>query len=102
VIFQEGDWLCAQCLEYDLLAQAKDLPKLFKALERLIVGHIAVRLRHGQQPFRDLRRAPAKYWSLFRRSRLALPARMFRSQTLRRRGVTVTAPEVRIAALDAA
>ena len=102
VIFQEGDWLCAQCLEYDLVAQAKDLPQLFKALERLIVGHIAVRLRHGQQPFRDLRRAPAKYWTLFRRSRLVLPARMFRSQTLRRRGVTVTAPEVRIAALDAA
>ena len=102
VIFQEGDWLCAQCLEYDLVAQAKDLPRLFRALERLIVGHIVLRLRHGQRPFRDLRPAPPKYRALFRRSRLVLPARMFRSQMLRRRGVIITAPELRIAALEAA
>ena len=25
VVFQEGEWLCAQCLEYDLVAQAKTL-----------------------------------------------------------------------------
>jgi len=100
VVFQEGEWLCAQCLEYDLAAQAKSLRQLFKALERLIAGHIAVRLRHKQQPFRDLPRAPKKYWTLFRRSRLALPAPTFR--TLRLRGVIVAAPEVRIAALDAA
>ena len=102
VIFQEGEWLCAQCLEYDLVAQAKSLPQLFRALERLIVGHIAVRLRHKQQPFRDLPRAPRKYWTLFRRSRLALPASLFRTGTLRSHGVIVAAPEVRIAALDAA
>ena len=102
VIFQEGEWLCAQCLEYDLVAQAKSLPQLFRALERLIVGHIAVRLRHKQQPFRDLPRAPRKYWTLFRRSRLALPAPTFRVGALRSHGVIVAAPEVRIAALDAA
>jgi hypothetical protein len=102
VIFQEGEWLCAQCLEYDLVAQAKSLQELLKAFERLIVGHITVRLRHKQQPFRDLPRAPKKYWTLFRRSRLALPAPTFRIGALRSRGVIVAAPEVRIAALDAA
>jgi len=60
VIFQEGDWLCAQCLEYDLVAQAKSLQQLSRALQRLIVGHVAVRLRHNQEPFRDLPRAPEK------------------------------------------
>src|SRR5438128_8437533 len=45
VVFQEGDWLCAQCLEYDLVAQAKSLPRLYEALRRLIIGHIAVRAR---------------------------------------------------------
>ena len=25
VVFQEGEWLCAQCLEYDLMVQAKNL-----------------------------------------------------------------------------
>ena len=102
VIFQEGEWLCAQCLEYDLVAQAKSLPQLVKALERLLVSHIAVRLRHKQQPFRDLPRAPAKYWTLFRRSRLALPAPTFRVEGSRGRDVVVAAAEVRIAALDAA
>src|SRR5256885_13186895 len=102
VIFQEGEWLCAQCLEYDLVAQAKSLPRLVKALERLLVSHITVRLRHKQQPFRDLPRAPAKYWTLFRRSRLVLPAPTFRVGGSRGRDVVVAAPEVRIAALDAA
>jgi len=37
VIFQENEWLCAQCLEYDLVAQAKSLQELLKAFERLIV-----------------------------------------------------------------
>jgi hypothetical protein len=44
----ESLWLCAQCLEYDLVAQAKSLQQLSKALQRLIVGHVAVRLRHKQ------------------------------------------------------
>ena len=32
VVFQEGEWLCAQCLEYDLVAQAKSLRQLSRAL----------------------------------------------------------------------
>jgi len=55
VVFQEGEWLCAQCLEYDLMVQAKNLQQLSRALQKLIVGHIVVRLRHKQQPFRDRR-----------------------------------------------
>jgi len=94
--------LCAQCLEYDLVAQAKTLPQLCRALERLIVGHIVVRLRHKQQPFRDLPRAPKKYWTMFQRSRLVLPAPMSRMGALRSHGVIVPPPKVRIAALDAA
>ena len=77
VVFQEGEWLCAQCLEYDLVTQAKSLPQLYKAFRRLIVGHIALRLQHSQQPFAGLSRAPRKYWKLFQRSRLALPTQIF-------------------------
>src|SRR5688572_14620585 len=97
VVFQEGEWLCARCLEYDLFAQAKSLPKLCRALQELIVGHVAVRLHHGQRPFRDLPRAPAKYWAMFRDSRLAIPAPMFKLGALKARGVVVAAPQVRIA-----
>jgi hypothetical protein len=102
VVFQEGEWLCAQCLEYDLVAQAKSLQQLSRALQRLIVGHVAVRLRHNQQPFRDLPRAPEKYWAMFRRSRLTLPAAMFRLGPLKSHGVVIAPPQIRIAAPSAA
>jgi hypothetical protein len=102
VVFQEGEWLCAQCLEYDLMVQAKNLQQLSRALQKLIVGHIALRLRHKQQPFRDLPRAPEKYWAMFRRSRLKLPAPMFKLGALRSHGVVIAPPQVRIAASSAA
>ena len=98
VVFQEGDWLCARCLEYDLVVQAKNLRQLSRALQRLVVGHIAVRLRHKQRPFRDLPRAPEKYWAMFRRSRLKLPAPLFKLGVLRSHGVVVAPPRVRVAA----
>jgi hypothetical protein len=102
VVFQEGEWLCAQCLEYDLVVQAKSLQQLSRALQKLIVGHIVVRLRHEQQPFRDLPRAPEKYWAMFRQSRLKLPAAMFKLGVLRSRGVVMAPPQVRIAVPSAA
>lgn len=102
VVFQEGDWLCVQCLEYNLVAQAKSVQQLSKALQRLIAGHVAVRLRHKQEPFRDLPRAPEKYWAMFRRSRLILPAPMFRLGALKSHGVIVAPPQLRIAAPSAA
>jgi hypothetical protein len=102
VVFQEGEWLCAQCLEYDLVAQAKTLRQLSRALQRLIVGHVVVRLQHKQRPFRDLPRAPEKYWTMFRQSRLALPAPMFHLGPLKSRGVVVAPPRIRIAAPSAA
>ena len=102
VVFQEGEWLCAQCLEYDLIVQAKNLKQLFRALQKTIVGHIAIRLRYNQQPFHDLPRAPEKYWAMFRRSRLELPAPMFKLRLLRSRGIVVAPPQVRVATANAA
>ena len=102
VVFQEGEWLCAQCLEYDLVAQAKTLPKLCRALQQLVVGHVAVRLHHNQRPFRDLPRASAKYWTMFRDSRLAIPAPMFNLAALKTHGIVVAPPQVRIAVPSAA
>jgi hypothetical protein len=80
----------------------EDLPQLSKALQRLIVGHIAVRLRYKQQPFRDVPLAPEKYWVMFRRSRLKLPAPMFKVGALRSHGIVAAPPQVRVAAPSAA
>ena len=102
VVFQEGEWLCARCLEYDLVAEAKSLEQLSRALRRLLAAHVAVRLRHKQQPFRDLPPAPEKYWTMFRQSRLKLPAPMFKLSAMRSHGVVVAPPQVRVAAPSAA
>jgi hypothetical protein len=102
IVFQEGEWLCARCLEYDFVVQAKTLPQLSRALKLFLAGHIAVRLRHNQRPFLDLRRAPEKYWAMFRQSRLKLPAPLFKIGVLKSNGFVVAPPQIRIAAPSAA
>jgi hypothetical protein len=100
VIFQEGDWLCAHCLEYDFATQAKSLDALRLDLDRMIVGHVEVSLAHGLKPFANRRRAPERYWALFRRSRIILPPQRLGIK-VKQRGVTIPTPEIRVAPLAA-
>lgn len=100
VIFQEGEWLCAHCLEFDFATQAKNLDDLRYDLERMIVGHIAVSLENGLKPFKSFRRAPEKYWTLFRRSKISLPPESF-GLKIKKRGVKIPIPEIRVAPLAA-
>lgn len=97
VIFQEDDWLCAQCLEHDFGTQAKNLEGLLSDLQRIIAGHIVICAEHRLEPFATVGRAPKKYWEMFRRSKIALPPRTFRFK-VGRRGVKLPAPEIRVAA----
>lgn len=97
LVFQEGEWLCARWLEHDLAVQAKTLPSLYTRLHRMIVGHIAVRLAHGQQPFDDLPTAPQKYREMFDRSKITLPSGMLRF-SVKGRPLTIPSPRVRVAA----
>jgi len=76
----------AHCLEYDFATQAKTLDNLRYDLERMIVGHIAISLENGLQPFRGARRAPKKFWTLFNRSKISLPQQTF--------GLNITDPRV--------
>jgi len=66
VLFQEGDWWVAQCLDYDIATQAKKMAELYYELERILVGHIVVAQEHGIAPFTGIPRAPKRYWDLFR------------------------------------
>lgn len=100
VIFQEGDWLCAHCLEYDFSTQARNLEDLRYDLERMIIGHIAISLENGLRPFRNVRRAPKKYWTMFRQSKIALPQQSF-GLRISKRGLKIPAPEIRVAPLAA-
>lgn len=65
VIFREGDWWVAQCLEFDLAAQAKTVKDLAYEIQRVIVGHMVVCKQEGIRPFEHLPKAPDKYWDMF-------------------------------------
>jgi hypothetical protein len=65
VLFEEGDWWCAQCLEYDITAQAHSLPELRYELERVLFAHICANVELGRQPFQGLEPAPKKFWKMY-------------------------------------
>ena len=104
VVFQEGDWVCAQCLEYDIAAQGKTLDDCLYELERLVVGHIAIGVEHGLEFLRGLKPAPRRFWEWFERSRIPLSAARFpfTADDLDRYGVVVEPPQIRVAQPQAA
>ena len=66
VLFQEGEQWVAQCLEYDIAAQAETLKELVEyELQRVLVGHISVSLETGRVPFENVPAAPREYWDLW-------------------------------------
>jgi hypothetical protein len=95
VVIQEGEWLSAQCLEYDIATQARTLDDLTYELQRLIVGHIVTSRKLNKEPFEGLSRAPQKFWDMFERSKLPLstPRVSFKSSVR----LKIPAPELRVA-----
>jgi predicted RNase H-like HicB family nuclease len=65
VLFEDEKWWCAQCLEYDITAQAKTLPELRYELERVLFAHVCAGAEEGRAPFQGLERAPSKYWRMY-------------------------------------
>jgi hypothetical protein len=70
IAFQEGDWWTAQCLEYDIAAQAKTFSDLRYEMDRVFVSHIAVSQELGKEPFAGIAPAPGKYWKMFEEAKL--------------------------------
>ena len=64
LVFQEGEWWSAQCLQYDIAAQAKTLPDLFYEMERTLMGYFAIAAEKGGVPFAGIGAAPQKYWDV--------------------------------------
>jgi hypothetical protein len=65
VLFQEGGWWVAQCLDVDIAAQARTERDLYYELGRLLVGRILAGEKLGVDPFRSLPPAPKRYWDMF-------------------------------------
>lgn len=65
VVFKSGDHWVVQCLEYDVAAQAetvKDVPYQF---ERAMVAHMVIARENNIEPFENIPKAPARYWTMF-------------------------------------
>lgn len=65
LIIKRENCLVAQCLEYDLATQARDLGDLYEEIERLLVAHAQICEAEGLRPFECLPPAPDKYWKKF-------------------------------------
>lgn len=97
IVFQEGEWLSAQCLEYDIATQAKTVEDLSYELQRILVGHIVTSRKLGKAPFEGVPKAPQKYWDMFEHSKIPLPPPK-RAFKLLASGVRISPPKLRVAA----
>jgi hypothetical protein len=65
VMFQEGEWWTAQCLEYDIAAQAETVPALCYEFVRVLFGHMVANVEFDREPFEGIGPAPEEYWHMF-------------------------------------
>lgn len=61
LIQPEGNCYIAQCLEYDIAAQAPNIPKLITRFVRTLSGHVILAKQHGDQPFSKLSTPPSYF-----------------------------------------
>jgi hypothetical protein len=66
VIFRNGEWWVAQCLEYDIATQARELRDLLNEVERIVAAHILVADKDGMEPFANLPKAPKRFWQMYK------------------------------------
>lgn len=65
IVFPEGNYLVAQCLEHDIAAQGTNMQELREAFAQTFFGHIKLAIDHNQKPFANLGKAPSRYWKLW-------------------------------------
>ncbi|MFH1934290.1 MAG: hypothetical protein ABIN18_22285 [Pseudomonadota bacterium] len=65
LIFQEKGWWVAQCIEYDIVAQARTLKDVQNEFQRIFCGRISIAEQLGLKPFEDIPPAPEAYIDIF-------------------------------------
>ena len=66
LVFKEGDWWVAQCLEYDIATQAKTLHDIQYEFSRVLIGQVVASIEQNLVPFEGLPAAPKQYWKMFK------------------------------------
>ena len=67
LLMQEGNWWVAQCLEFDIAAQAKTMLDAISEFKLVWTGRIRACEIEGADPF-DLPQAPEFYWKAFEKA----------------------------------
>lgn len=96
LLFQEGERWSAQCLQYDIAAQAATLPELHYEIQRVLVGHMVVSKELGVDPFESLGAAPQKFWDMYLQSHLRVETESLPFRVPRTLDEPVPVPEFRI------
>jgi hypothetical protein len=65
VLFEEEGAWSAQCLDFDIAAQAKTLAELHEEIVRVLAVHVAASRQLGREPFADVNPAPKRFWDLY-------------------------------------
>ena len=60
------EYYVAQCLEYDIVAQAETLNDLQCAFMQLLATNIVLALERGIEPLSNIKPAPQAYWKQWR------------------------------------
>jgi hypothetical protein len=66
LVFRSGEWLIAQCLEYDIATQARDFRALLLEVQRILTAQIVVADHEGVDPFADIPKAPKRFWQMYK------------------------------------
>ena len=76
LLIEEDDkrW-SAQCLEYDIVAQADTLKDLRYEVEKTLLAYIVLDEESEGRVLKELGKAPQKYWDMYESSDLAVEPR---------------------------
>lgn len=96
VLFEEDEWWSAQCLDYDIAAQAKTLLDLHDELIRILAVHVAASTQLGREPFAGINPAPRRFWDLYE-SGWRLESKPVRLSLAQGQSFPAIVPEMRVA-----
>lgn len=77
LLYKQEDWWIAQCLEYDIAAQAKSTEDVLYEISRLFVSRFVAAEEVGiKDPLESLPPAPEEFWKMYKKGIRAQPDRL--------------------------
>lgn len=65
LLFKEGASWIAQCLDHDIVAEGRTIPKVAANFRLTLIGFVALAIDAGREPLADLPRAPPEFWEKY-------------------------------------